>query len=363
MEDDLFGTSVWGASTSAPAPILTSPRKEDEELPAFSEPPTTEDESADDFDDFGTAPQSAVEQEAEDDDFGDFGDFGDVQESGTVEAFGEEVGFVEEASSQAVPPKSDGWQPLQLDPRPSREELEESVDFLLRPLWANDDFRQVLTDEDLRQAEGLNQILVTPESREFYEQVFSTPPPAKVLNWTRSEIRRRHLISLGIPINLDEILPQTNGKALPPLQITTRPMSAPPGPRGGTSSNVPSPSRSRVPTPRSGTPQPGARDRVSTLAQLSLGPKPEIDQAKVDSSLALDADSMALMPLAKLESSLKEIKTQTANASAALTYLLQTRDALQQDSDTYNSLIAELISEAQKTRIKGPQGRRSSGAR
>ncbi|KZT29264.1 hypothetical protein NEOLEDRAFT_1214603 [Neolentinus lepideus HHB14362 ss-1] len=360
MEDDLFGSSVWGVSTSGPAPILTSPRKGEEDFPTFYDPPTTEDESADDFDEFGTAPQSAVELEAQDDDFGDFGDFGDVQTSDTVEAFDEEVAFVEEPQPQVVPSGSDNWQPLQLDPLPDKEELEEQVDRILRPLWANDDFRQVLTDEDVRQAEGLNQILVTPESREFYEKIFSTPPPTKVLNWTRSEIRRRHLISLGIPINLDEILPQTNGKALPPLQITTRPMSAPPGPRGGTSSNAPSPSRSRVPTPRSGTPQPG---RGSTLAQLGLGPQPEIDQTKVDGLLALDEDSMALMPLTKLESSLKEIKAQTANASAVLTYLLQTRDALQQDSETYNSLIAELISEAQKTKVKGTPARRSSGMR
>lgn len=54
------------------------------------------------------------------------------------------------------------------------------------------------------------------------------------------------------------------------------------------------------------------------------------------------------MPLSKLESHLADINVQTAKSSALLTYLLQTRDALQQDSETYNKLIGELVGEAQK---------------
>ncbi len=42
------------------------------------------------------------------------------------------------------------------------------------------------------------------------------------------------------------------------------------------------------------------------------------------------------------------MKAQTAQSSALLTYLLQMRDALQQDSETYNKLIGELVGEAQK---------------
>lgn len=72
------------------------------------------------------------------------------------------------------------------------------------------------------------------------------------------------------------------------------------------------------------------------------------------------------MPLTSLEGLLGNIRMQTANASAVLTHLLQARDALQQDSETYNGLIAELVSEAQKmkTGVKGgrnPGSRRGSG--
>ena len=61
-------------------------------------------------------------------------------------------------------------------------------------------------------------------------------------------------------------------------------------------------------------------------------------------------DNLKLQPLPVLERHLNDMKMQTANVSALLTHLLQTRDALQQDSETYNGLIAELIGEAQKNK-------------
>lgn len=79
--------------------------------------------------------------------------------------------------------------------------------------------------------------------------------------------------------------------------------------------------------------------------------------------LIVRIDRMSLLPASTLESHLAEIKAQTAKSSALLTYLLQTRDALQQDSETYNKLIGELVSEAQKVKTgKRMNVRRGSGA-
>jgi Domain of unknown function (DUF5102) len=74
-------------------------------------------------------------------------------------------------------------------------------------------------------------------------------------------------------------------------------------------------------------------------------------------------DQLPLLPLASLEANLSELRTQTQNTSALLTYLLQTRDALQQDSETYNKLIGELVGEAQKMKTVGggSLSRRGSG--
>ena len=118
----------------------------------------------------------------------------------------------------------------------------------------------------------------------------SQPPEIPPVNWTRSRIRRQQLIALGVPVNLDEVLPPSGGK-LPTLQITTRPTSAPPGPspvsaaRNHVSSTA---NNSRAGTPRSGTPQPGNTNNNSlAAAQMRLGPRPDLDMNAIDKLLDL----------------------------------------------------------------------------
>jgi hypothetical protein len=74
----------------------------------------------------------------------------------------------------------------------------------------------------------------------------------------------------------------------------------------------------------------------------------------------LPTETLSLLPLTTLEARLADIRAQTTQTSILLTHLLQTREALQQNSETYNNLIAELVGEAQKIKTgKGrPSGRR-----
>lgn len=75
-------------------------------------------------------------------------------------------------------------------------------------------------------------------------------------------------------------------------------------------------------------------------------------------------DSLSILPLAKLQSHLTAMRNLTADASALLTHLLQTKDALQQDSETYNGLIGELVGEATRSKIaqRGRAGSKRSSA-
>lgn len=96
---------------------------------------------------------------------------------------------------------------------------------LMAPVW---DGSGELGDEPVRQVGGLGQIMVSESrwvdlcageyicigrkqeeseadfSREAYAQL-TTPPMLKTLDWTRSRVRREHLISMGVPVNLDEV--------------------------------------------------------------------------------------------------------------------------------------------------------------
>ena len=396
MDDDLtFGASVWGAPDDAVSPPLTL---QPPPPLSVSPGPSTAADDFDDFDNFRTPAETVTGSgdEGGDDDFGDFGDFGETQTLPITPGFSTSFGEVTYTEPEGFTTSSASvdWLPLRVSPLPTREQLQEQVDDILDPLWMQDD-TSYLTDDAVREVGGLNQTLVTPErylplalsryavsqftdgsSRQLYNALLPpTPPSFQPVNWTRSRIRRQHLIHLGIPINLDEVLPRTNG-ALPTLEITTRPMSAPPGPRGGLSklqmagNAMRSGSRPASPSTRAGP---------SAAAQLRLGPRPDLDERRAEELLHLShgifsvwlgytsclmnlIDRLSLMPFSTLEAHLADIKAQTAKSSALLTHLLQTRDALQQDSEMYNKLIGELVGEAQKIKTgKRAVTRRGSG--
>lgn len=318
MDDDFsFGASVWASSSEAPT--VSQADQSEASLPAFTPPPQSDAEFQDDAfgdDDFEfDAPIQASASTLGEDDFGDFGDFGDTVEGDTSggfaqsTAFGDDDAFTSQGSAK--------WEALRLDPLPSSSSLKAGIGDFLQPLWDTTDASQFLTEDDIRQVGGLNQILVTPErcvtfaisraeqailtiqhSRSLYHALYQTTPPnTQPPNWIRSRIRRRHLVSLGIPVNLDEVLPQVNGRPLPALNITTRPLSAPPGPRAFNRVTSPPPASSGASRPgsrpgsrppsRSGTPKPSPLARASTFAQLGLGPEPELDERAVNEMLAL----------------------------------------------------------------------------
>lgn len=290
---------------AAPPPLLPPPSSP---LP----PPSASSKSQfDDFDDFGDPADSAEGGAPADDDFGDFGDFGEAEEHTSEQGF--EAPVFDEPAPLVAQSTFVDWEPLRLHPLPSRPRLQVQVEELLGPIFSRE-ISLYTSDEDIREAEGLSQVLVTPErygtfsrlalisridsslryvlSRILYQKLLQPPPQMLPPDWTRSRIRRQHLISLGVPINLDEVLPRSSAKALPALQITTRPMSAPPAPRSVSVATA-SASASRGGTPRSGTPQPGWR---SSTAQLALGPKPELNEMKTAELLALEPGTIILRP-------------------------------------------------------------------
>ena len=382
MDDDVFGTSIW--STPSYSPAATTAQQSTSAIPPL--PPQPSDDfvdSQDQFDDFDNfeAPAEITDGGAVDDEFGDFGDFGDVEimeEGPTTEGFGFE-------GAPALAPAL----PLQLDPMPDKIELRRQVDELLGPVVGPIDWN-IVTDEPIREREGPDQVLVTParlvmtplmsriranvvtiSSKEVFRAYIPvSTPQIQPVNWIRSRTRRQHLISLGIPINLDEVLPRTLEK-IPALEISTRPSSAPPGPRQSRPD-------SRVGS-RAGSPEKKLQGVVTN--GLRLGPKPALDNMIISGLLNLSpgtrcrcailnvdlnrfSEQLSLSPLATLEGHSANLKLQTSNVSTLLTYLLQTRDALQQDSEMFNKQIGELILEAQKmkTTNKGGQPpRRGTG--
>lgn len=318
------------------------------------------DDPFDEFDEFGDSAQPSAVVDAGDDDFGDFGDFTDD----AVAPIGQEGGgFVQESFSFGEEATFDSFkpevpQPLRLDPMPDPTGLTEQVGNLLSDILKGSTVEKILTGDGIRQIDSSTQLLVTPDSRSLYKTLFEEQAPSlRAPNWTRSKIRRNHLITLGIPVNLDEVNPQATGRALPTLNIITRPASTPPRP-GSRQGSRPA---SRVGTPTQG-PTSSRYNSAAKTAILNLGPKPELDHDRVERLLNLDPENLPLLSIPKLEAHASAIRSQTIAATNLLTYLLQCRDALQQDSDAFNKMIAGMVNEAQrmKSGMKKPPPKRGS---
>ncbi|KAF8309123.1 hypothetical protein DL93DRAFT_2048825, partial [Clavulina sp. PMI_390] len=357
-------------------------------------------------DDDGFGPPATAPQGGFGDDDDDFGDFGDFDNAVVAEPFDDmNDGFDDlpnndpssafTSAPQTLPPEPgpSNWRPLTIDPNnlPPRLELIEEVGDLLDPVFLGENFdpSSVLTDEPIRQVEGPGQILTEASSRSFHSLMFDpqNAPSMRAPNWTRSRIRRQYLISLGIPVNLDEVLPaQPPSKAMPVMQISTRdlgssrPMSAPPGARntangrsplgggglgtGARNSRAGTPTRTPQRSPDRGSSAHGispggvASPRTAKLAanaaqmtSLALGPKPELDKERINTALALTPERLTLLAPSTLSAHLSSLQGLISSTSDLLTHLLQEREALQQDSEAYNTLIGELVSEAQKLKM------------
>ena len=61
--------------------------------------------------------------------------------------------------------------------------------------------------------EETRSIFLSERSHSLWSQLVA-PPPLQPPDWVRSRIRRLFLVSLGVPVDLDEILPASKQKKL-----------------------------------------------------------------------------------------------------------------------------------------------------
>lgn len=165
MEDDItFGTSVW--ATSGPIAADNNPTPNNTNFlignPTIVQPQSTFD---DDFSDFGTSTKAQVLSN-EDEDFGDFGDFGEVVEI-------DNSPLAEVDDFRIAGPSSQGWRPLSVNPFPPQSVLESTINETLSPIWNHEDIADVTTDDPIREAEGIAQVLITPSR--FVQSLYISP--------------------------------------------------------------------------------------------------------------------------------------------------------------------------------------------
>ncbi|CBQ70792.1 conserved hypothetical protein [Sporisorium reilianum SRZ2] len=373
--------------------------QEFEEKATIAPPPVDDDDG---FDDFGE-PAAAAHGAAAHDDFGDFDDFetGDAQNDAGFgdDDFGDD-GFEQpadtapQAAAPSVPTTTRTWAPLDVTAKSDRVDLADAVNALLPLSTAAE---QHLFSAALRQVEGPSQVLVSAESRQLWTDL-SSFPSVRPIDWVRSKTRRDYLISMGVPVNLDEIHSSFasgsgGSRQLPPLQLkydssanrTSGTNGGPPQRSSslkvtGTASSTPTSASSAAAssaaqrsasasnTPRNGNSSPALgsstnRERLAErrMQELGLGPAPQVDLRRAQELVSKTEDELTLLSLPALKSMLRELNTMTTSTSSLLTHHLTLRESYQADSEMYNSMIKELVTGA-ASRFSGGGGGGGGGS-
>ena len=294
----------------------------------------------DDFDDFEEGDEVAA-----DDDFGDFGDEFEKPETATQ------------------PPPSPETFSQSIQPLIDFEALSSLPDLLAATQQHLDLIFPSTTQEQLSSLPQPPTILPTSpifpsdRSRSLWKQLV-TPPPLQPPNWTQSRIRRLFLVSLGVPVDLDEILPPSKQKklVLPDINIDTSRKSESDIPLSSIArlkaqaANV---STGSVDSTQSGanTAKDGA-SKQSSRGRKPRGapPPPDLNLNAVKRLCATTDEKLDGLTDEELQEHVKQLEVMTERTSEVLEYWLKRRDGLVNEKEAFEGVIENLVAHVRRVR-------------
>lgn len=218
-----------------------------------------------------------------------------------------------------------------------------------------------------------NSIFLTPRSASLWAQLVA-PPPLQPPDWIRSRIRRLFLVSLGVPVDLDEILPASKQKklVLPSLRRVSstgslhsndsRPMSRSVSrrPAAGASRN----SFDSVSGKPSGGPGGSGRGRASAGGEAGAasdaaggghgrrkGPaQPAFDLVAAKQLCTTTDAALDGMTDQELKLHVEKLKVMQAEANELLEFWTKRTDEKIGDREAFEGVIENLVKHARKVR-------------
>ncbi|KAI1300297.1 hypothetical protein F5Y03DRAFT_364524 [Xylaria venustula] len=285
-----------------------------------------------------------------DDDFGD--DFDEFEEGGEDADFGDfDDGFQqadERESAQSQPSQPQASIPsfpiLDLDGLDSEDILTAS-DPYLDALYPPD----ILDIPPLPSPPNDNPIFFNPRSASLWSQL-AAPPPLQPPDWIRSRIRRLFLVSLGVPVDLDEILPASKQKklVLPSLHRITSNGSL------RTSTDSRSVSRLRKSDANGSAvsvDSQGKEKPRSSSKRRKIPPQtPEFDLVAAKQLCATTEEALRGMTDTELQEHVKKLKEMEVVANEVHEFWKKRTDERIGDREAFEGVIENLVKHARKTR-------------
>ncbi|KAM0332168.1 hypothetical protein ACHAQA_002443 [Verticillium albo-atrum] len=338
---------------------VEEPEESTPETPVAAVAPTIP-QGDDGSDDDGKFDSKAVEynededEEEEDEDFGD--DFDDFEEGGDDADFDDfEDGFQQpeaEASPEPAAPAPPPGVPLATLPFPipdldglDGEDMSDAVDNYLHSLFPADE----LDLPSLPPLSRDNNVFLSQRSASLWSQLVA-PPPVSPPDWIRSRIRRLFLVSLGVPVDLDEILPASKQKklVLPSLHRKTSNGSF------RTSSESRSVSRVRQSEANASTTSldssGNAKRPTSKSQRKGPPPAPELDLVAGRQLATTTEEALNGMTDDELKEHIKKLEALENTAKEVLEHWKKKTDEKIGDREAFEAVIENLVKHARKTR-------------
>ncbi|SPJ72689.1 uncharacterized protein FTOL_02418 [Fusarium torulosum] len=329
-----------------PSPNSTNPKLQQDES---SEKPDTlvasrqDDGDSDDNDDDDAAPNDDDDEDNGGDGFGD--DFDDFEEGNEDDDFDDfEDGFqeAETPAPVAVQPQLQSTLPF---PIPDFDELDpDAVIATLEPYLATL-FPPEELDLPTFPPPSKDSVFFTPRSASLWSQLVA-PPPLAPPDWIRSRIRRLFLVSLGVPVDLDEILPASKQKklVLPSLNVSTL------SPRTSTDSR--SVSRLRQGEANNSSTSVDTQDKASGSSRKRRGPppQPELDLVAARHLCQTTDEALDGMTDEELKVHIAKLEGLEEAAKEALEYWKKRTDEKIGDREAFEGVIENLVKHARKVR-------------
>ncbi|KAI5862091.1 hypothetical protein GGS23DRAFT_605749 [Durotheca rogersii] len=285
-----------------------------------------DDDFGDDFDEF-----------EEGDDDADFGDFDDGFQTAETEGSAPQPA---PQSQVAIP----SFPILDLESEDLQAAIEPYLDALFSP-----DVQEI---PPLPSPPKENPIFFNPRSASLWSQL-AAPPPLQPPDWIRSRIRRLFLVSLGVPVDLDEILPASKQKKLVlpsihrvtssgSLRSTSRTRKAAGG-ANGSSVSVDSQGKE-------GEGEERKTRSASARRRKGAGEELELDLVSARQLCATTEEALAGMTDAEIRQHVQRLEDMETRAREVLAYWQKRADEKIGDREAFEGVIENLVKHARKTR-------------
>jgi Domain of unknown function (DUF5102) len=194
-------------------------------------------------------------------------------------------------------------------------------------------------------------IFPSERSRSLWKQLV-TPPPLQPPNWTQSHIRRLFLVSLGVPVDLDEILPPSKQKklVLPDINLDSTSRRSESDKTLGSIARL----KARAANDSTGsvdsTQSANKEGRTRGRKPKGAPPPPELDLNAVKRLCATTDEKLDGLTDEELQAHVKQLELMTERTSEMLEYWLKRRDGLVKEKEAFEGVIENLVAHVRRVR-------------